>query len=105
MTDKLLVFVMAPSKAVAAELANSIIEKHYAACINIVDNIASIYFWENKIRSDNEALMLIKTTKSKYKILEEYILNNHPYDLPEIIASPITEGSDSYLEWLEKCAN
>ena len=100
-TEHVVVFVTAP-KGKGEEIAKAIVEKRLAACVNIVDNIKSIYWWQDKVEEDFEELLIIKT---KYKILEkliEEVKRAHPYTVPEIISLPIILGNKEYLEWINK---
>lgn len=83
----------------AEALAAMILEQRLAACIQITQ-IKSMYLWEEKVCSEPEYLLLIKTQVQKYKALEEFITNKHPYECPEIIQLPITDGAKGYLKWL-----
>jgi periplasmic divalent cation tolerance protein len=74
-------------------------ERH-AACVNILPGITSVYAWEGEIETAEEQLMLIKTAAGCYGPLETFIKNHHPYEVPEIIAIPIEQGSSDYLEWI-----
>ncbi len=73
----------------------------YAACVNIVPGVESVYRWKGKIRRSGEMLLIIKTSQKKWKSLKQFIADHHPYDLPECIALPITAGLKEYLSWLE----
>ncbi len=87
------------SKKSAEELANIILNKKLAACIHIY-KIDSFYWWQDKITKDNEFVLHIKTTDKLYKQLEQVIVKNHPYDMPEIIQVPISQGYKPYLDWI-----
>ncbi|MBD3331792.1 divalent cation tolerance protein CutA [candidate division GN15 bacterium] len=86
----------------ARELATAIVEERLAACINIVPRIDSVYWWDDKIETDSESLMIIKTTAGRIDELIEYIEENHPYDLPEVLALPLTEGLPDYIAWIKE---
>jgi periplasmic divalent cation tolerance protein len=81
-------------------IANKLVEKELAACINIIPKINSVYRWEGQIQSESEVLLLIKTTKDLETEVYRDVQNVHPYDTPELITLPITNGSDSYLDWM-----
>lgn len=78
-------------------------EQGLAGCVNITSAITSVYRWEGKLQSSNELLLLIKTTGVKYPQLETLIRSLHPYELPEIIAVPVEQGLNEYLNWVEQC--
>lgn len=94
-----------PDKAGAVELAQQLLTKHLAACINIVNHVQSIYQWQGKIKNTEEQLLIIKTHQSCYHALEALIQDQHPYEVPEIIALPIQEGLGAYLTWLGESLN
>ncbi|XP_010413820.1 PREDICTED: protein CutA, chloroplastic-like [Camelina sativa] len=97
----IVVYVTVPNREAGKKLANSIVQEKLAACVNIVPGIESVYEWEGKVRSDSEELLIIKTRQSLLESLTEHVNANHEYDVPEVIALPITGGSDKYLEWLK----
>ncbi len=96
----LMVYCTCPDHETAISMANSIIDAELAACVNIIPNLTSIYRWEGKRQQGTEELLLIKTTASAYPALQQYIVAEHPYELPEIIAVPIETGLPAYLDWL-----
>ncbi|CAN6285415.1 unnamed protein product [Urochloa humidicola] len=83
------------------KLSESIISEKLAACVNIVPGIESVYWWEGKVQSDAEELLIIKTRESLLDALTEHVKANHEYDVPEVIALPITGGNSKYLEWIK----
>ena len=101
-SDYQLLLTTCPTAEVANQLAQTLLEKHLAACINILPNIQSVYEWEGKIVSDAEVLLLIKTRREHYAAIEQTLLQQHPYEVPELIALPIENGLPSYLAWLSK---
>ena len=96
----LLVFTNLPDRAAAERLADALIEKRVAACVNILAPCQSVYRWKNDLQHDEEHPMLIKTTAEQYPALEAAIRAGHPYELPEIIAVPIERGLPAYLDWI-----
>lgn len=86
----------------AEKIAGMLIEKRLAACVQIVGPIVSAYRWKENIESAEEWQCLIKTRASLYSEVETAIKANHPYDVPEIIAFPILQGSREYLTWLRE---
>lgn len=93
------VFVSIPRED-ADSMARSLVEERLAACVNIVSKMESYYRWEGKVLSDSEALLIIKTHQDRFEALQEYVLEHHHYELPEIIAIPVTEGLSGYLDWV-----
>ena len=96
----LLVLTNLPDRAAAERLADTLIEKRVAACVNILAPCRSVYRWKGAVQHDEEHPMLIKTAAERYPDLEAAIRAAHPYELPEIIAVPIECGLPAYLEWL-----
>ncbi|XP_069739279.1 protein CutA homolog isoform X2 [Phaenicophaeus curvirostris] len=92
-------FVTCPNVTVATELARSLVQKRLAACVNIVPHVTSIYEWQGKLEEDSEVLMMIKTRSSKIPALAEFVRSAHPYEVPEVVALPVTQGSVPYLRW------
>ena len=96
----LLVITNLPDRAAAERLADALIAKRLAACINILAPCRSIYRWKGEVQHDEEHPMLIKTTRERYAALEAAIRAQHPYELPEIVALPIERGLPGYLAWV-----
>ena len=103
MADRLLVITTLPDSAAGEKLAKQLIDKGFAACVNISASISSIYRWDGKIESGREVVLTIKTTAARYAEVEQTIQRGHPYELPEVIAVPIAAGSDEYLAWIDAC--
>ena len=99
--DAYLVITNLPDRDSAAKLAHALIERRLAACVNILSPCRSVYRWQGKTEDAEEFPMLIKTTRERYAELEAAIRAGHPYELPEIIAIPLTGGLSKYLEWVE----
>jgi periplasmic divalent cation tolerance protein len=95
-----ILIVTAPDKKEANRLADMILKKRLAACVNLIPGMTSRYWWKGKMRKGSEVLMVIKTRKALFKKLERLVKENHPYELPEIIAIPIVAGSPEYLNWI-----
>ena len=81
-------------------IANILVEKELAACVNIIPKISSVYRWEDQIQSESEVLLIIKTTKDLETKVYREVQNVHSYDIPELITLPITNGSETYLDWM-----
>ncbi len=96
----LLVLVTAPDLKVARKLAKAALESHLAACANLVPKIESHYWWQGRLESSSEVLVIFKTTGARVKELEACVLKNHPYDTPEFLAIPRVVGNARYLRWL-----
>jgi len=92
-----------PDPEIAGRLAEQLVDKALAACVNILPPMQSIYQWQGERRTGQECQLLIKTTRQRYAEVEAYIKGNHPYELPEIIAIPVETGSSEYLQWVTEC--
>lgn len=101
-TKEIVVYITAPSGDEAARIAGALVEAGLSACVNIIDNVRSIYRWQGKIEDDREVLMIAKTRKELFRKLSDKVRELHSYDVPEIIALPLIEGSEDYLDWLRK---
>jgi len=88
-------------KEVAEALARQLVEQKLSACVQIVGLVTSVYSWQNTTETAREYLCLIKTKSQLFKRLEKFIKQNHPYQLPEIVALPISAASPEYLAWLD----
>lgn len=100
MSPHVLVLTTFPDSAIATRLAKEIVKSRLAACVNIMPQAQSVYMWQGEQCTETECIALMKTTESGYKKLQSYLQNHHPYELPEIIATPITKGLDRYLGWV-----
>ena len=102
MSDYIIAITTTEKKDDAEKIADFLIEKKLAACVQIIGPITSIYRWQGAVEKSEEFLCLIKSAKKHFPELEKAIKEKHPYETPEIIATPITEGSEDYLSWLRK---
>lgn len=85
----------------AKTIARYLVENKYAACVNIVPKMISVYYWEKSICEDEEYLLIIKTKKSNFEKVKETILQLHSYELPEILMLPIEAGFEKYIDWIK----
>lgn len=95
-------FVTAANLEEAQNLSNRLIETKLAACVNIIENIKSIFWWQGKVESGKEVLLVIKSTKSKLSAIIKLVKSLHSYKVPEIIALPIIGGEKNYLRWIDE---
>jgi periplasmic divalent cation tolerance protein len=102
MADALELHVTMPDKDRAASLARALVDEGLAACVNIVPGVRSIYQWDGRVQEDDEVLCLIKTRPAVFDRARDRILQLHPYEVPEILAFAVDDGSPAYLEWLKK---
>ncbi|MEM3713275.1 MAG: divalent-cation tolerance protein CutA [Thermoproteota archaeon] len=101
MSKYIQVFTTTEKKEDALRIARILLEKRLAACFQIIGPLTSLYWWKGKIEEAGEWLCIIKSKEDMYEELEKTIKENHPYEIPEIIAIPIVSGSKSYLEWID----
>ena len=101
MTDKIVVLSTCDSAEQAARLAHHLVEQRLAACVNILPQVRSIYRWNEKIEDSGEWMLVIKSRRDLFLALRAEIAKIHSYDVPEIIALPVVEGSEAYLGWLD----
>jgi periplasmic divalent cation tolerance protein len=94
------VLVTAPDLKTARALAKAALQARLIACANLIPKIESHYWWQGKIESSAEVLLILKTQKSKLAALERLILAKHPYDTPEFLVLPLSAGNKKYLDWL-----
>lgn len=98
--SSLLVLTNLPDRAAAERIAELLIARQLAACVNILAPCRSVYRWKGEVQHDEEHPVLIKTTAERYDALEEALRAAHPYELPEIIAVPVERGLPAYLAWV-----
>src|SRR6266550_466684 len=98
--DGIVVFITAANAKEAALLADMLLERRLAACVQILPAMESVYRWQGKIERQQEVLLIAKTTKFRFDELESNVRSIHSYETPEIVALPLAAGSPSYLEWL-----
>lgn len=100
MNEVLLVLTNTPDRATAERIAEALVTEQLAACVNILAGCTSLYRWEGKLERAGEVPLLIKTTRDAYPQLETRLRQLHPYELPEIIALPLSAGLPEYLDWV-----
>jgi periplasmic divalent cation tolerance protein len=102
MTDKIVVLTTCDSLELASNLARNLVEHRLAACVNIVPGVHSIYRWEGKVEDATEWLLVIKSRRDLFPALRAAVEKLHTYEVPELIALPVVEGSEPYLAWLDR---
>ena len=101
-----IVLSTAGSEGEGARIAKSLVEQKLCACVNLVPGVRSFYRWEGAVQDDAEVLLIIKTTGEKLQALSDHLTEIHGYEVPEVLAIAVEEGSAPYLEWLaESCAD
>jgi periplasmic divalent cation tolerance protein len=89
-----------PDRESGARIARALVEERLAACVNLVPELTSIYRWQDAVQEARECLLVIKTTGARFEAMAERLRALHPYEVPEIIALPITAGHPAYLNWI-----
>jgi periplasmic divalent cation tolerance protein len=95
-----IVLITAPGMTVARRMARAALRDRLVACVNILPEIESHYWWRGRVEKSREVLLVCKTVKMKLAALERFILANHPYDTPEFLVLPIAGGNARYLAWI-----
>ncbi len=91
--------VTAPDLKTARKLARLALEGRLVACVNLVPRIESHFWWQGKLETGSEVLMLLKTTTARMEALERLVSENHPYDTPEFLIVPVNRATERYLKW------
>ena len=102
MPETFVVFCACSGEVEANKLARALVEERFAACVNILPGLTSVYRWQGKLETASEHLLLVKTTREAFPALESRIRELHSYETPEVIAVPVTTGSDKYLTWVQE---
>ncbi|MFH1655960.1 MAG: divalent-cation tolerance protein CutA [Candidatus Omnitrophota bacterium] len=97
----IVVFVTCANKSEANKIAKALIKAKLAACVNLLNPVNSLFWWQGKVDSSKEILLIIKTKKRLFGKLEKLVKSLHSYDVPEIIAFPILMGNKKYLNWID----
>ena len=102
MTDKIVVLSTCASAEEAERLARRVIDDHLAACVNVLSPVRSFYRWKGVIEDSAEWLLITKSVRDKFDALRAALESAHTYEIPEVIAISVIEGSPSYLSWIER---
>ena len=102
-SEVLLVFCTCPDEETGARIAESLVIERLAACVNRLPALTSVYLWKGRVERETETLLMIKTTNDRFDALRERLCELHPYELPEVIAIPVTQGLPEYLRWVHTC--
>jgi len=100
MKDFVLAYITAKDKSQALSIGRALVEERLAACVNVIDNMTSIYRWEGEISEDHEAVLIAKTSSGKFEALTERVKQLHTYACPCVVSIPIAGGNGEYLDWL-----
>jgi periplasmic divalent cation tolerance protein len=101
-SERLLVLTTVARAEDAERIAEELVGRRLAACVNVLPGVRSIYRWKGAVERDEERLLLVKTRADRYEALREALLALHPYEVPELVAVPIERGSEAYLRWLDE---
>ena len=101
MTNKIVVLSTCASAEEAERLARLLVEQRLAACVNVIPGIRSHYWWQGKIETAQECLLLVKSSRERFDQLRSVLEQAHSYEVPEVIALPVVEGSLNYLNWID----
>ena len=101
MKDIVVILSTAPDADTANRLAQGLVENRLAACVNIMPDIRSIYRWQGTVQNESEIMMVIKSTQQSFAAVETWLQEHHPYDEPELLALPVGQGSNTYLDWVD----
>ncbi len=104
-TDHIIVFCTCPDQDTAVKLAETLLDKRLAACVNILPALLSVYRWQDKLTRSAEVLLLIKTRASMFDAVQVTIRAAHPYELPEILAVPVSAVTEDYGAWMNANVN
>lgn len=96
------VYVTCPDLALAQSIAEAVVSEKLAACVNIVPQVSSVFFWQGQVQKESEALLVIKTVRERLPGLEARVKALHSYTVPEFIALPVIAGSQAYLDWVDE---
>ncbi|MDD5595960.1 MAG: divalent-cation tolerance protein CutA [Candidatus Omnitrophica bacterium] len=99
--EKIVIFITSANKKEAKAIAKALLGKRLVACVNIIDRIESFFWWEKKIDSAKEVLLIAKSKKSNFQKITALVKAKHSYQVPEIIALPIIAGYQPYLGWID----
>ena len=102
MTDKIVILSTCASEEDAERLARALVDARLAACVNVLPKVRSFYRWKGAVEDAVECLLVIKSSRSLFGPLGAALEKEHPYELPEVIALPVLDGSPNYLSWLDE---
>lgn len=102
MSDAVVVLCTVGGEADARRIAEALLEQRLAACVSVVPSVVSSYRWKGRLEREPEQLLLIKTRRDRFEALREAVLGLHPYEVPELIALPVTAGHGAYLAWIDE---
>lgn len=102
MTGTRVVLVTGPDVDTLRTLAHTLLDERLIACANLVDGVRSIFRWQGEVAEEGEALAILKTTEGRVAALRARVLELHPYDVPEFLSLSVSEGAETYLDWVSR---
>lgn len=96
----IVIYCTVPNSKEAKEIAKTLVKNNLVACVNIIDKVHSVFSWDGELCEENELLLIIKTRSEHFDLIQAKIKELHSYNVPEIIALPITHADEMYLKWL-----
>jgi periplasmic divalent cation tolerance protein len=102
MSDAIVVLCTCPDNTSARQLAQTLLSEKLAACVNLIPQVTSLYYWQGKMEESQEVQLVIKTRRTMFGVLQERLLALHPYEVPEILGLPILCGHPAYLQWVQE---
>lgn len=99
-TEASVVLCSCPDQETAGQLAQELVSRGWSACVQILPAVTSVYSWQGKVCQESETLLVIKTATASVTTISRWLETAHPYEVPEVIAMPITAGSPKYIDWL-----
>ena len=100
MTEIRFIYITAGDKEEARQIGMALVESRLAACVNIIDQMTSMYRWEGKIQEDQEVILIAKTTDKNVPVLMNKVKEMHSYDCPCIVSIPVEDGNPAFLKWI-----
>ncbi|CAN5187907.1 divalent-cation tolerance protein CutA [soil metagenome] len=107
MNDPKMLYVTTRNRDEARRIGEIIVKERLCACVNIINNMESVYWWDGQIQSNTESILIVKTTGSFVDSITDRIKKMHSYDVPCVISLPLSpgEGNREYIEWIEECVS
>jgi periplasmic divalent cation tolerance protein len=99
-TDMIIILSTAPDAAIAGQIGSTLVQEKLVACVNIIPEVRSVYFWQGEINDDREFLLLLKTRADLFEQVRARLVSMHPYKCPEIVQLRVEAGHEPYLAWL-----
>ena len=100
--DYCIVLCTVPDQGSGERLARSLVDARLAACVNLLPGVTSVFRWQDEVQKETEALLIMKTRRDRFAALCTAVHAQHPYELPEIIAVPLSDGLPAYLRWIDQ---